>query len=172
MIYKRKRVQKMNDFYNPREDGILAFNKNELTDETGMEIERQLLQLLEEPKGSAFHQLQAWKKLGKKLHKFMKNQNDIIQASVKESQRIYGSTTEKKYKRWTPEEENTLIELVTQPDMTLVQLSTMFGRTPSAIQAKLTNLVGLKRVDRRIAGKFVGNLNGEHVEGFVDGIIN
>lgn len=162
----------MGNFYDPREDGILALNKNELNNETGAELARQLLQLLEEPKGSAFHQLQAWKKLGKKLYRFMKNQDDLIQLQKKESQRIFESTTEKKYKRWTPEEEKTLIDMVTQPDMTLVKLATMFGRTPSAIQAKLTNLVGLKRVDRKIAGKFVGNLNGEHVEGFVDGIIN
>lgn len=162
----------MSDFYNPREDGILALNEKEFNNETGYELERQLLQLLEEPKGSAFHQLQAWKKLGKKLHKFMLNQNDIIQLQNKEHQRIYGLSTEKKYKRWTPEEESNLIEMVTQPNMTLVELSTMFGRTPSAIQAKLTNLVGLKRVDRKIAGKFVGNLNGEHLEGFIDGIIN
>lgn len=160
------------NFYKPYEDGVLAVNFKEYPEETGTELGYQLIQLIENPKGSAFHQLQAWRKLGKKLLKFMKGQNDIIQLQKKATKRIYDSASEKNYKRWTPEEEETLIELATRSNVSLVELATTFGRTPSAIQTKLTNLVGLKRVDRKVVGRFIGNLNGEHVEGFVDGIIN
>ena len=73
-------------------------------------------------------------------------------------------------KRWTKEEDELLVELAAGGD-DLVAISLQMGRSAGAIQTRLTHLVGIGRVSQAVAGKFVGTLNGEYVQGYIKGDI-
>ena len=63
-----------------------------------------------------------------------------------------------------------LIELATT-NMSMLELSTTMGRTPSSIKTRLSVLVGKERLSQEIAGKFLGLLNGNIVDGEISGIL-
>ena len=75
------------------------------------------------------------------------------------------------YKRWSPEEDATLIEMVCGDDCTMWSLASTFGRTPSSIKARLTTLVGLKRVSQEVAGRFIGTVDGVKTDSIISGTI-
>ena len=72
-------------------------------------------------------------------------------------------------KRWTQADDEQLIEYVASGDFSMGAIASMFGRTPSAISARVTKLVGVGKISQEIAGRFIGTLNGEHVVGIIDG---
>lgn len=47
----------------------------------------------------------------------------------------------------------------------------MFGRSAGAIATRVSYLVGIKKVSEEVAGKFVGYLDGKHVEGVINGTV-
>lgn len=63
------------------------------------------------------------------------------------------------HKRWSKSDENLLIDLVCKGD-SIRTIATIFHRSPSAIQTKITSLVGVKRLSQQVAGKFIGTANG------------
>lgn len=85
-------------------------------------------------------------------------------------QRMESDSEEKRYKRWSEEEDELLIEMVCQ-NRSLLEVSTAMGRTVSSIKTRVSNLVGVKRLSQEIAGKFVGTLNGENVSGVINGTV-
>lgn len=78
-------------------------------------------------------------------------------------------STANKNKRWTKEEEETVIDMVCD-GYTELEIAIKTGRTIGAIHTKVSNLVGLQR-ERKIEGDFTGTVNGESVEGILKGKI-
>lgn len=98
-------------------------------------------------------------------------QNDLIDKLLLENDRATDGIGERGRKRWTQQDDELLIEMAAQEDTTIIDLSKQFGRTPGAIQSRISRLVGIKKLSAEIAGRFIGTLNGEFVEGNIDGIV-
>lgn len=79
---------------------------------------------------------------------------------------------ERSRKRWTEEEDNLLIEMAVADGTTTVELARVFGRTPGAIQSRITYLVGIERLSSKVAGRFIGTIDGEQAEVEIDGIVS
>lgn len=93
-------------------------------------------------------------------------------ASMQQVSRYENVKAEKSGKRWTKEEDDLLVEIVCdREDKTELELSNLFGRSPSAIKTRLSYLVGVKRIKQEIAGRFIGKIDGETQETFIDGTL-
>ena len=128
-----------------------------------------IIQLEKHPKGPAIKQLMEWRKIGLQMIKFIKMQLDVIDATHIMNERLNSQIDQKSHKRWTPDEDEKLVGAACRDDMTIIDLSATFGRSPSAIKSRLSYLVGIKRISQEIAGKFVGTLNGANIEGNIRG---
>lgn len=96
----------------------------------------------------------------------------IIDNALLENHRVTENIGERGRKRWTSQDDELLIEMASHDDTTIVDLSQQFGRTPGAIQSRISKLVGIKKMSAEIAGRFIGTLNGEFVEGDIDGTVS
>lgn len=74
-------------------------------------------------------------------------------------------------KRWTNEEDETLINLVCEGKTNIHKISTILGRSPGAIQTHISYLVGRKRITQEVAGKFIGFINGITAEAEICGTV-
>ena len=92
-------------------------------------------------------------------------------AHIKVMKRMRTDSEEKKYKKWTDAEDNELIELVCDSELSILDVSVTMGRTVPAIKSRLTKLVGIKRLSQEVAGRFIGTINGNHADCVVDGTI-
>lgn len=110
----------------------------------------------------------------KYVPELLKDYTRVIRSNnefVKVMKRQRTDSEEKKYKRWTDAEDNELIELVCDPDLSILDISVTMGRTVPAIKTRVSKLVGLKRLSQEIAGRFIGTINGNHAECVIDGTI-
>lgn len=73
-------------------------------------------------------------------------------------------------RQWTSEEDEELIECVCE-DMPEVFLAAKFKRTPGSIKTRVSTLVGRKRISQKVAGKFIGEINGEKSEAKLNGTV-
>ena len=128
------------------------------------------MSIVEPPKG-AFKQISLYRALLKRAGLHIITLQDSNKAFMKELDRMGAGIGEQGRKRWTQEEDEMLIEAATDGTKTIIDLSTAFGRTPSAIQSRITKLVGIKRLTADVAGRFIGTINGEFVEGDIDGTL-
>lgn len=103
-----------------------------------------------------------------KAMKDMQHLNNGYQATL---DRYEGKSKARQNKRWTPEEDMVLIDAVCDESSTILELSTMMGRSPSSIKTRVSQLVGLKRLSQEIAGRFTGQLDGVSVEGEIKGTV-
>ena len=74
-------------------------------------------------------------------------------------------------KRWSGEEDETLISLVCDGNQNIHEISTTLGRSPAAIQTRISVLVGRKRLSQEVAGKFIGTINGESTQAEIVGTL-
>lgn len=95
----------------------------------------------------------------------------MVEDQGKQIERYEKAASARKYARWTDEEDTALVEMVAEGNIGIHELSTAFGRSPASISTRLTKLVGIGRISQEIVGKFVGTLNGEKVEGQIDGTL-
>ena len=89
----------------------------------------------------------------------------------KELDRATNNALERNGKRWDRDEDDALIDLVTEEDMSIAQIAITMGRTPQAIQTRVSHLVGIKRLSSDVAGRFKGTLDGVEVDGYIDGTV-
>lgn len=94
-----------------------------------------------------------------------------LMRSIREKERLVAVDADNKRRKWTPDEDAMLIEAVCEPDTNIHMLSSQFGRTPSAIQSRISHLVGVKRLSRKVAGRFVGTIDGEETTANIDGTV-
>ena len=75
-------------------------------------------------------------------------------------------------KRWTKEEDEFLIESICEEDpVSLPILASGMGRSETAVQTRISYLVGVKRLSQQVAGKFIGMANGEEFKANLVGTI-
>lgn len=152
---------------------VLLLNYDQYMDAIGPDMRNAcatLSALCSEPRGSAFHQLQQFRKLVPiVIHGFI-TQTEALDGAAKQLDRIVASSEAKRFKRWTPEEEEYLIELVVR-DTPVLEISTILGRSAGAVKNKVSDLVGIKRISQTVAGRFFGTLNGETVTGTIEGTV-
>ena len=96
----------------------------------------------------------------------------LINKLLSELNRVSDGYAERGRKRWTTEEDELLIEMAARDGINIIDLATAFGRTTGAITTRISYLVGVNRINTRVAGRFIGWLNGEQVEGDIDGTLS
>ena len=130
-----------------------------------------LSELVREPKGNAFQQLKAFRKHTAVLLRHLDEVTNVVDA-VKEMQReAEGDAPVNSNKRWSEDEDMALIELAASDDTSMTSIALHLGRTPGAVQNRLTYLVGIERKFQRISGRFQGLIDGVMSEANIDGEI-
>ena len=162
-----------NAVYDPMDDGIALVNTN-LPYQTKGETNEALIKVLSviqnRPK-SIIVEVNTYRKYIPKLINYIKERDKLLDFAIKQIERYENDCDDKRFKRWTPEEEEMLINLVCDENYSMLQISTMMGRTVPSIKTKISNLVGVKRLSQKIAGRFIGTMNGENIETNLNGII-
>lgn len=115
-------------------------------------------------------ELGAYRRYVPALIEYIDYQNKINNGYTRTFDRYESASAERNYARWTEKEDELLIELVCS-DSSLLSVSTTMGRSPSSIKTRVSKLVGLKRISQEIAGKFIGTIDGEYVEGIAEGTL-
>lgn len=174
---KRVNIEKYFGYKNTVPDHITIFKKDEalkavLEDEGDSSVVTDIYALLTHPPKTVYAQQKAYQALLRRAAVRILALEDIKEAAVKEIKRHENNVGERSRKRWTPEDDELLIETAAQENATIFGMAKAFGRTPAAIQSRITHLVGIKRMSAEIAGRFVGTLNGEFVEGDIDGTVS
>ena len=158
--------------YDPRDDDLFLWNekatmsKYEITN-----ILTQVVNLRENSKLNPYQKLKKWGDVGADIIKYMVLILDLIDCQNRVVKRFMTDSAEKKYKRWTDEEDNLLIDMVCA-DMSSMDISITLGRSPSAIKTRVSKLVGINRLSQQIAGRFIGELNGAKIEGNIKGTLS
>jgi hypothetical protein len=143
-----------------------------LGDSTATEVVRMLSKAIgaKGQKGcSTAEQLRIFKKYTPKAIALIYALTEAQDGLLKETARVFDEAQENSGKRWHKDEDEYLIELATMPGSTMMNMAATLGRTPGAIQSRLSQLVGIGKISQEIAGRFIGTLNGEHVVGVIDG---
>lgn len=151
--------------------GFNAMFKDELPDKLETQKAIDALTRVSQERSNVSKELMTYRKYVPALLKYIMQEEDCIKMLHKHIERMTNDSEDKKYQRWTPEEEETLIDMVCSGRYSMIELSTTLGRTVPAIKTKLSNLVGIKRLSQEVAGKFIGTLNGNTVEGSIDGTV-
>lgn len=125
----------------------------------------------EKPKGGAIAELNLYRKYVPMILRFLLEQQRVLEDATDTIVRYRTDCEKKKNKRWTPEEEETLIELTCRDDMSCMDIATTLGRSVSAIKTKLSQLVGVKRLSASVVGRFFGKANGVDAELDLDGTV-
>ena len=120
---------------------------------------------------NAFFQLQAFRKTGKMMVDLLRFYQEVAEYAFDQINTLERKSAKNANKKWTKDEDELLIELVTDDDVTDIELMAKFGRSMGAIKTRVSTLVGLNRISQEIAGRFVGTINGEKVEGKIDGTV-
>ena len=152
-----------------QDSGIFILPKGEFSVERICELWDKIAQL-ENPKSglSYVKQVMLWRVVGKEMFHHSKYLLDMMYACIDIVEQFTEGTTKRNRKRWSKEEEEMLIDEVCE-GMTITQISLELGRTPTSIQTKISNLVGLKRLSMDVAGRFIGTIDGEEVNGNISG---
>ena len=128
-----------------------------------------MTELVARPPKSAHRQLQLYRRYARDAIEYQMYYQELIGALSDEIDRLLNGVNDRNGKRWTDDEDTLLVEFASRDDMTVTQIALNIGRTPSAVQTRLSYLVGVQKVSAKVAGRFVGWLNGEQVEGDIDG---
>ena len=115
-------------------------------------------------------ELQIYRKYVPTIIKLLYLKDSIIEGYTKTFERYIFESEARKNKRWTDGEDEYLVDMVCR-DTPILEISLALGRTPASIKTRLTNLVGVKRVSKNVAGKFIGKINGILTECNIEGTI-
>jgi len=95
-----------------------------------------------------------------------------LQKSIMQQERYGKISYDRGNKRWTREEDESLIEIVCDGSANIHEISTIFGRSPGAIKTHISDLVGRRRLTQEVAGRFIGTINGETSEAVICGTVH
>ena len=96
-------------------------------------------------------------------------QSEVMKKATTQVNRCTEIEYDRGNKRWTNEEDETLINLVCDGKENIHRISTILGRSPGAIQSHVSYLVGRKRLTQEVAGKFIGMIDGKSAEAEICG---
>lgn len=119
---------------------------------------------------SPYAQLQGFKKYVPKLIDTIFFHEAVADYSFEQIDRLMNGIDVNKNKKWEKEDEEALIEMVCK-DINDVEIAVKFGRSVPAIKTKVSQLVGIGRIDQKIAGRFIGRVNGVETDAMLDGIV-
>jgi len=128
--------------------------------------------LYEAPIRGVHRQIEMLRSMVYRLSQQVIMQDKMIDKLLIEADRMMDGISDRSRKRWTPEEDEALIEMASHDDSTVIKLAKAFGRTPGAITTRISYLVGIERMSTKVAGRFIGWLDGEQVEGEIDGTVS
>ena len=120
---------------------------------------------------STAEQLRIFKKYVPALINSYYAMQEALAAAAKNEERTFSKINERANKKWDKDEDELLIDLASQDDYTTTKIAVYMGRTPSAIQSRISYLVGIKKLSQEIAGRFIGTLNGQSVNGYIEGSV-
>lgn len=120
---------------------------------------------------NVFIRLRKYRENTQRLIKYVEDYQVIVRAALDRQDQMLGKVGERNRKKWTPTEDRALVDQACEPGSTLVTLALSMNRTPGAVASRLTHLVGIKKVSREIAGRIIGSLDGEPVEGYFEGVL-
>lgn len=153
-------------------NGILLYHIDDVLEKGSVyEAAKKVANVLTQRPKSIIVELNTYRKNIPIIIEYIVQEARIRNDLIRQNDRFYSSKAEKDKKRWTEEEDNALIEKACYPDTSLLQLSIDFGRTTSAIQSRLTYLVGVKRISKPVVGRFFGKADGKDVEMYLDGTV-
>lgn len=95
----------------------------------------------------------------------------LLRSVVEENNQLLSGMSERSRKRWSKGEDNLLIEYASK-EMSVFEIAGALGRTPAAISTRISKLVGIGKISQEIAGRFIGEINGEAVDGYIDGTLH
>lgn len=157
-------------------DGTSTIHRDDLIKnwdviQNGRSAAYKLARLISNPPKNVHKQLQMFRSLSKQVINYQFLYQDIVDMMGEQQERLVNGMSDRARKRWTDKEDEALVEYASQ-DKSLTDIALMLGRTPGAIQTRLSYLVGINKTTAAVAGRFVGWLNGEHVEGDIDGVVS
>lgn len=144
-----------------RADGLI---NREKADEAVFAIEDML-----HNKPSMPVELKTYRKHVKTIIKLLHQQQELLDGYSEMFNRLVSDSEEKKGCRWQPEEDELLIDMVCDGETSMLEISTTLGRTVPAIKTRISKLVGVKRISKEIAGRFVGLVDGRKTKCFISG---
>ncbi len=154
-----------------KRNGINSMTTNDLKHEKAY-YQRAVLELMktvyQRPKFA--QEISAYRKYVPILLEYCEGIDKFNGVLNKTFERLENDSEDKHYKRWTEEEDEILIEAVCS-NRSMLEVSTMMGRTVPSIKTRVSKLVGLKRLSQEIAGEFIGTLNGAEVCGHISGTV-
>lgn len=166
-------------FYDPMENGINMVNAQEKFRKMGVDgihdmrkTISETRQILSNPKSNPYQQLLQYRKLVPKLLKMLESDLEDYDVLHRQLERFSETSYDNANKRWDKEDDEMLINAICEEKASMYEISTRFGRSPSAITTRVSYLVGIKRLSQEIAGQFVGTLNGNDVSGDIKGTLN
>ena len=133
-------------------------------------IVAKIAELSSQPPKNAFAQIREWRKLGEKMILYITEVSKQVEIFERTTNRYESEADNRKNQRWTPQEDELLIEMVCA-DRHPFEISSTLGRTVPSIKTRVSKLVGLKRISQEIAGKFIGTFNGIEMEGDIEGTL-
>lgn len=152
-------------------DGTLLAKDTEWVSEDGKEALKQIERVMLRRPKKMMQELLVYRQYVPTLIKLLAVKSDVDKG-VREMNRRYESVeAEKSHKRWLPEEDEKLIDLVCREDTSIHEISAIFGRTPAAIQRRLTYLVGRSRISQAVAGRFIGTIDGVETVSDIQGVV-
>jgi len=114
--------------------------------------------------------MQEYRKNADKAITALMNTKELIAYLCELIERMMADEDANKYKRWTKEADEALIEMICQGD-NIYTIATALGRSPSSIHTRTSKLVGINRISKEIAGEFMGTLNGADIKGRIEGTL-
>ena len=119
---------------------------------------------------NAFQQIQIYRKYVPVLAKNFAVVDALANYFGAQLEVIEQKSVANKNKRWTPEEDERVIDMICD-GFTEIEIAIKTGRSIGAIHTRVSKLVGINRIDRKVAGHFLGYINGEKTEGDIDGVV-
>jgi hypothetical protein len=158
--------------YTTKEPGLNLYRMTEI-DRFHHDLEKALQQVSRLQSGNnhwnVHQRLTKYAELTAMMVKILIRQNESLNGLWAEYNQLTGHEGERARKRWTEREDEILVDQACQDGMTLLQLALAFNRTPGAVSSRLTYLVGVSKVSRVVAGRLIGYLDGEPVDGHFEG---
>ena len=143
-----------------------TFNRGEICDAA-----IQLMKVSTERPKSLIAEIATYRKYVPVLIKAYCKQSEWLKKATMQIDRCTDIEYDRGNRRWTSEEDETLISLVCEGKYNIHMISTMIGRSPAAITSHISVLVGRKRLTQEVAGKFIGTINGESAQGEIVGTV-
>ena len=94
---------------------------------------------------------------------------EFIKAKVETNVACRNAEIENSMRRWTPDEDEKLLELATNGVFTTRDIASALSRTPSSVQNRLSVLFGRERKSKPVSGRFEGIINDQETTAKVVG---